>query len=132
MDCFLVLNVSYSELNSSQIALNFINNVAGEDGSVLYGGRFDRCALLFGEISQSDSGSECTCTNNSGLEYCRDSFAILNSISMFERNENSTAIFSSSAEKNFVFAMARSLHVSRICPSLPNKLCLGRSLQWQW
>ena len=86
-------------MNNSQIALNFINNVAGEDGSVLYGGRFDRCALLFGEISQSDSDSECTCTNNSGLDYRRDSFVILNSISMFERNENSTAIFSSPAEK---------------------------------
>ena len=100
-DCFLVLNTSYSKLNTSQIALNFINNVADEDGSVLYGGQFDRCALLFGEVSQSDSGSECTCTNttNSALEYSRDSFAILSGISMVEYDENSTTVFSSPAER---------------------------------
>ena len=100
-DCFLVLNTSYSQLNSSQIALNFINNVADEDGSVLYGGQFDRCTLLFGEVSQSDSGSECTCTNttNSALEYSRDSFAILDRISMVEHDENLTTAFSSPAEK---------------------------------
>ena len=100
-DCFLVLNTSYSQLNSSQIALNFINNLAGEDGSVLYGGQFDRCSLLFGEISQSGSGGEFVCinTNNSVLEYREDLFAILNRISMVEQDDNSTAVFSSPAEK---------------------------------
>ena len=99
VNCFLVLNISYSDLNNQQIALNFINNVAGEDGSVLYGGRLDRCALLFGEVSQSDSGSECMCTDNLGLEPHENSFVILKNISVFKRNENSTAIFSSPAEK---------------------------------
>lgn len=100
-DCFLVLNTSYSQLNSSQITLNFINNVANEDGSILYGGQFDRCTLLFGEVSQSDSDSECTCRNTttSALEYSRDAFAILNKISMVEHDENLTAAFSSPAEK---------------------------------
>lgn len=101
VDCFLVLNTSYSQLNSSQITLNFINNMADEDGSILYGGQFDRCALLFGEVSQSDSDSECTCRNTttSAQEYNRDAFAILNRISVIEQDKNSTTIFSSPAEK---------------------------------
>ena len=113
VECFLVLNTTYSQLNSTPVALNFINNMAGEEGSVLYGGQFDKCVLLFGEVNQSDSNSECMCRNtvNSAVEYSRDSFAILERISTIVHDENSTVAFSSPADKICVCDDERSFSI---------------------
>ena len=92
--CFLVINTSYSLLNSTPIALHFINNMAAEGGTVLYGGQFDKCKLSFRNSTVQDD-----CRNNTSDEaYNRNSFDIFEIISTIEQN-NSISVVSSPAKK---------------------------------
>ena len=95
-DCFLVINTSYSLLNSTPIALTFINNVADIGGTVLYGGQLDKCRVLFGDSIVVD---ECGNKINSIQDYSKDSlFEILGNISTIEQDNSSAIIIASSAE----------------------------------
>ena len=75
-ECFLILNTSYSLLNSTSIALHFINNTVDEleGGTVLYGGRLDKCKLLFEDSIVQD---ECGNKFDSNLEYSRNLLDII-------------------------------------------------------
>lgn len=85
-ECFISLNIT---LNDSQILLNFTNNIAAKRGNVLYGGRLNRCRLLFQgnvgcSVSVHDQNNQC---NDSALE-------IFKSISSVTQESNSTAFSS--------------------------------------
>ena len=83
-ECFISFNTSYITLSSSQISLNFTNNNAEKRGNVLYGGRLNKCKLLF----QGNTG--CSISMHDQNNQCNDSaFEILKTISSISQESNS-------------------------------------------
>ena len=85
VDCFIVLNTTYTSLDNALISLNFTNNSAGGYGTVLYGGQLGRCNLLFQTNTTNDTCGE------SKMEMQENSYEIMKNLTKLDE-ENSIAL----------------------------------------
>ena len=83
-ECFIEL-----KSHTSNIQLNFINNSAGSAGTVLYGGRLDKCILYVGE------GVRDSCNKRTGGTYVDKAVYEIQSISNIVSTDNLTSDISS-------------------------------------
>ena len=83
-ECFIELTSHLSD-----IQLNFVNNSAGNAGTIFYGGRLDKCRLYVGE------GVRDSCNDRTGGEYIHDAIKKIQAISNVISDDNLTSDISS-------------------------------------
>lgn len=84
-ECFIVLNTTYTSLDTALISLNFTNNSAGRYGTVFYGGQLGRCNLLFQNNTINGTCGEST------MEMQENSYEIMKNLTKVD-DENSIAL----------------------------------------
>ena len=100
LDCFIIIDGPLASI--SNVSLHFVNNSAGSTGSVLYGGQFDKCRLLF-KSNYSNPNISASNTHNT---YSDAALQVLIAMStIVEHAHNESANISSYAEKVWVCSL---------------------------